>query len=175
MKPRILTDRYAMQTARRERDFHWALMERMARRGIVHICPWDKKRLATRQNEHRCGLIDWFELAAWLRQHRSWFGQGAFNRARDTFPCWLTPRGRAALRKRRRRDDLAPVLGGLVEPGFQVQPREFYRCLWEQRKNVLTKARGYRRTDICLGELRIPYEPMVFKPQRRRSARRKAA
>lgn len=36
--------------ARRERDMQWEFMERVAREGIVWMCPWDKNRL----HGHRC-------------------------------------------------------------------------------------------------------------------------
>jgi hypothetical protein len=42
MKPKRLTDRTMRMIARRERDSQWEFMERVAREGIVWMCPWDK-------------------------------------------------------------------------------------------------------------------------------------
>lgn len=44
MKPKRLTDRSARMFARRERDEQWEFMERVAREGIVWMCPWDKHK-----------------------------------------------------------------------------------------------------------------------------------
>lgn len=44
MKPKRLTDRSSRMFARRERDAQWGFMERVAREGIVWMCPWDKHR-----------------------------------------------------------------------------------------------------------------------------------
>jgi hypothetical protein len=42
MKPKRLTDRNSRMFARRERDAQWAFMERIAKEGVVWMCPWDK-------------------------------------------------------------------------------------------------------------------------------------
>lgn len=44
MKPKRLTDKTMRMIARRERDGQWEFMERVAREGIVWMCPWDKHR-----------------------------------------------------------------------------------------------------------------------------------
>lgn len=49
MKPKRLTDRSSRMFARRERDEQWAFTERVAREGIVWMCPWDKHRLHGRR------------------------------------------------------------------------------------------------------------------------------
>lgn len=136
MSPRRITDNISMQIARRTRDDMWVLMDRLARQGIVHVCTWNKNRRPQGRNELRCGLLDWFGYASWIHRHRPWFRYGCWDRRRDTFPMSLTPAGRIALRRRSPRDDRSMVYGGLVEPGYQVQPRDFHRRLREQlRRN----------------------------------------
>ena len=44
MKPKRLTDRQSRMRARLERDMQWEFMKRVARQGVVWICPWDKYR-----------------------------------------------------------------------------------------------------------------------------------
>lgn len=44
MNPKKLTDRASRLHARAERDSQWAFMERVAREGVVWMCPWDKYR-----------------------------------------------------------------------------------------------------------------------------------
>lgn len=44
MKPKRLSGRTMRMIARRERDSQWEFMERVAREGIVWMCPWDKHR-----------------------------------------------------------------------------------------------------------------------------------
>ena len=44
MATKRLTDRRSRMMARRERDAQWEFMERVAREGVVWMCPWDKHR-----------------------------------------------------------------------------------------------------------------------------------
>lgn len=159
--------------ARRVRNDHWEFMERLARYGIVHVCPWAKHRSnRAGPNEIIEGPLTWGEFATWIKQHRPWFLWGAWDDRRQTVSYWLTPAGRAAVRRRPARDDSLPVHGGLVEPGWSARPRSFYLDLYEQRLLVLTSARGYRPSSVCRGEL-VPPRLVVEFPKRRR--RRKAA
>lgn len=136
MTPRRLNTALSRQIARRTRDWHWDFMHRLARQGIVHVCLWNKYRHKERRTELRCGLIDGMELMAWVRAHRRWFRYGPHDRQRNAFPMWLTPAGKLAARQRAHAHDRAPVLGGLVDPGYQAEPREFHRDLNEQRERM---------------------------------------
>jgi hypothetical protein len=138
MTRRRLTETVSRQIARRTLDGHWNFMRRLARQGVVHVCIWNKYGHKEQRNEYRHGLIDGLELMDFVRQHRPWFGYGAFDRSRNTFPMWLTPRGRSALRTCADRPQM--ILGGLVEPGYQVMPIDFHRRLNEQRSRVRIRA-----------------------------------
>jgi hypothetical protein len=167
MTPRRLNDKLSRQIARRVRDGHWEFMAKLARFGVVHVCTWNKARRKEGRNEMRCGLLDWFEYAAFIRAHRAWFGQGPWDTRRDTFPMWLTPAGRQALATRP--DDSNPVFGGLVEPGYQCIPLDFHRSLHEQR-TVLRERRGLSRPAYIPDEPRVSVEPIV-RPKRRRKSK----
>jgi hypothetical protein len=161
--------------ARRTRDDHWEFMERLARYGIVHVCPWAKHRSSSAgQNELIECPLTWCEFATWIQQHRSWFRWGAWDDRRQTVAYWLTPAGRAAARRKPARDDALPVHGGLVEPGWKARPRSFYRDLYWQRLDVFTRARGYRPSTVCRGEL-VPPRSEFVPQQIRKTRRRKAA
>lgn len=174
MQPRRLNDRFSRQIARRTRDGQWDLMRRLARQGIVHICTWNKKRRPEGRNEIRYCLMGWFEDAAFIRAHRNWFGRGPWDDARDTFPMWLTPAGRAALKGLP--DDRKPVFGGLVEPGYQCIPLDFHRDLNEQRarnREVAGLSRpSYIRERILKAE---PIAPFRKRGNSRSRVLRKAA
>lgn len=134
--PKKLTSPWDRQCARRERESNWAFMARLAR-APVHVCLWNKYHKTERRNEMMLSLFGGMDLMAFVRSHRPWFGQGAYNEDRTTFAFWLTPVGRAALRRRDPKHDNAVVNGGLVEPGYQVMPaRDFHRDLNEQRALV---------------------------------------
>lgn len=165
------------RVARRVRDDHWMFMERLARYGVVHVCPWAKNRSSKAgPNEAIEGLLGWNEFASWLwGEHRPWFGRGTWDERRQTWAYWLTAAGRSALRRRSPRDDALPVYGGLVEPGWSARPRSFYRDLHEQRLAVLTKARGYRPTRICHGERVVPREVPLTEWPRKRKRKTKTA
>ena len=123
MEPKLRTDETMRAVARNIRDSQWAFMERLAREGTVHVCPWNKYRLEERSDELMFGLIDWLEMNAWIRRHADWFvlGEDQWNAERHTFPVSLTVAGREAL-QHRELYDMEPVEGGLVEPGWQAIP-----------------------------------------------------
>jgi hypothetical protein len=106
------------------------------------------------------------ELMTFVREHRSWFGWGAYDRSRNSFPMWLTPAGRSALRSHP--DRLQMVYGGLVEPGFKVMPIDFHRDLNEQRSRIRGRAGLSRPRHIRPLAEKIEYVPP---PKRRRSRR----
>lgn len=171
MKPRRkLNDKFDRQGARRTRDWHWNFMARLARRGIVHVNLWNKYNQKEWRNELRLCLISGLELMDWISSHRSWFGWGPHRHDRHTFPCWLTAKGRRALRARSRSHDRAPVLGGLVEPGYQAQPLDFHRNLREQiacRREAL----GLSRPDYIHHPPLVKPELVEQAPKRRRRRR----
>lgn len=132
--PRRLTDADSRQVARRTLDMHWDFVRRLARQGIIHFCVWNKYHHKEQRNEARHGLIDGLEVLGFVRQHRSWFGSGAYDLKRNTRPMWLTARGRRALRRQADRPEM--IFGGLVEPGYKAMPLDFHRDLNEQRSRV---------------------------------------
>lgn len=169
---RKLTCPFWRKIARRERDSHWNFMRRLARQGAVHVCLWNKRGLKERGSELMLSLMGGNDLMSWVAAHRSWFGYGAYNAGRTTFPFWLTPRGRIALRRRRRADDRAPIFGGMVQPGYQVIPFEYHRSLHEQRVWLRERA-GLSRPAY------IPDSPIVkpefaATPRRQKRSRRAA-
>jgi hypothetical protein len=120
--PKQLEEQWQREMARRIRDWHWEVMERLAREGVVNVCLWNKYHQDERPDEMRMCLISGGELMEWVRAHRSWFRVGRkHNDERHTFPLSLTKAGRDALRHRERYD-MEPVLGGLVEPGWSATP-----------------------------------------------------
>ena len=162
MKPKRLTDRNSRMMARRERDAQWAFMERVAREGIIWMCPWDKHRLHGRRcitkwcesstfEPHgeqwqcaRCkavmpqvpddrvyvfGLIGSNELFAWLDAHKDWWKRGRWSEKRCARSIRITEAGRIALANRHLYD-AELIYGGMVEPGYVVQPLP-------QRKNAV--------------------------------------
>lgn len=129
-----LTDKLDREAARRTLDGHWDFVRRLAREGIVHFCVWNKYHHKEQRNEARHGLIDGLEVLEFVRQHRPWFGSGAYDLKRNTRPMWLTARGRRALRRQAGRPEM--VYGGLVEPGYKAMPLDFHRDLNEQRSHV---------------------------------------
>lgn len=123
------------EIARRTRDNQWEFMADVQRFGILHVCTWNKNRRLSQKNERRFCLMDWMDIAAWMRAHRAWFRTGPWDHSRDTFPVALTRAGRAALRRRAVRHDREPVTGGLVEPGHVTAMHFHYqRPLWEMQQ-----------------------------------------
>lgn len=67
MNPRRLSSRKDRMMARRERDAQWAFMERVAREGVVWMCPWDKNHLHGR----RC-IHDWCRSSRFTKVGEQW-------------------------------------------------------------------------------------------------------
>ena len=107
--------------ARRIRDFHWSFMERLAAEGTVHVNTWNKYRHEERPDELRLSLLSGMQLSEWINAHPDWFDIGPQNRERWTQPVSLTEAGCEALANRHLYD-MEPVVGGLVEPGWQAVP-----------------------------------------------------
>lgn len=166
--PRKLTSLFARQCARRDRESNWAFMARLAR-APVHVCLWNKYHKKERGNEMMLSLMGGMDLMSFVRSHRTWFGSGAYDPDRTTFPFWLTPAGRSALRRRDPAHDSAVVNGGLVDPGYQVMPaRNFHRSLNEQRA-LVREGRGLSKPAF-IGPLVERLEPT---PLKRRGRKRK--
>lgn len=114
------------EIARAIRDGQWALMERVARKGTVWICWWNKNR---HHDESKPlppdlvvhGLITGMELLSWLNSHKDWWAIGKWSDERYAAPVSLTDAGRAAL-AHRDEYDLEPVTGGLIAPGWSCVP-----------------------------------------------------
>ncbi len=121
MKPKRLTNKSSRDMARRVRDYHWEIMEKIAANGALRVCLWDKKRLEEQPGEVRMGLISGMEWMNWVRRHRNWFVVSRKHDERDAFVMKLTTAGRQALRDRAKYD-MEPVEGGLVEPGWIAVP-----------------------------------------------------
>ncbi len=134
--------------ARSERDSQWAFMERVAREGIVWMCPWDKHRLHGRRCVNkwcesktfdpngskwqcaRCktvmeyvpdGLLGSNELFHWLASHKDWWTRGRWSEKRCARSIRITDAGRIAL-ENRHVYDMEEIYGGMVEPGYVVRP-----------------------------------------------------
>lgn len=164
---RRLTDSFSRQTAQRTLEGHWNFVRRLAREGIVYFCVWNKYHHAEQKNEVRHGLIGGMEFLDFVRQHRAWFGQGAYDRRLNARPMWLTAAGWRALRSCADRPEI--MRGGLVEPGYEAAPRDFHRDLNEQR--FLQRDRRGLRTSYIRELIEKP-EPMSVR--KRRTKRRTA-
>jgi len=122
MKPKRLTDRTMRMIARRERDGQWEFMERVAREGIVWMCPWDKYgRHKNGDGVYVFGLLGSNEFYHWLDSHKDWWIRGRWSEKRCARSIRITDAGRKAL-KNRGRYDMEPIFGGMVEPGYVVTP-----------------------------------------------------
>lgn len=129
MQPKRLTDRTMRMIARRERDGQWEFMERVAREGIVWMCPWDKyRRHKDGDGVYVFGLIGSNEFYHWLDSHKDWWIRGRWSEKRCARSIRITDAGRRAL-KSRERYDMEPIFGGMVEPGYVVTP-------WPRKKTV---------------------------------------
>lgn len=128
MKPKRLTDKDSRMIARRERDNQWAFIERVAREGIVWMCPWDKHR---KHNADRTGwgtdgvyvfgLLGSNEFFHWLKTHKDWWKRGRWSEKRCARSIRITDAGRTALANRDLYDGEL-IYGGMMEPGFVVKP-----------------------------------------------------
>lgn len=122
MKPKRLTDRTQRMIARRERDSQWEFMERVAREGIVWMCPWDKYgRHKNGDGVYVFGLLGSNEFFHWLADHKDWWKRGRWSEKRCARSIRITDAGRAALLNREQYD-MEPIYGGMVEPGYVVTP-----------------------------------------------------
>ena len=126
MKDSIETRRLA----RRMRDHHWKVLERMKEHDPLWCCWWDKKgKYDTRHyggvepppDVEVFGLIDAMEFGNWMRRHPDWIEHGEWSDERYAEPVRITDAGREALRNRHLYD-MEPVEGGMVEPGWQAIP-----------------------------------------------------
>jgi hypothetical protein len=108
--------------ARKERDSQWEFMERVAREGIVWICPWDKyKRHKDGDGVYVFGLIGSNEFFHWLDSHKDWWVRGDWSEERCARSIQITEAGRNALANREQYDTEL-IHGGMVEPGYVVRP-----------------------------------------------------
>lgn len=122
MKPKRLTDRSSRMFARRTRDAQWAFMERVAREGIVWMCPWDKYgKHKNGDGVYVFGLIGSNELFDWLAAHKEWWKRGRWSEKRCARSIRITDAGRNALANREQYD-MELIHGGMVEPGYVVRP-----------------------------------------------------
>jgi hypothetical protein len=122
MSPKRLTDRNSRMMARRERDSQWEFMERVAREGIVWMCPWDKHgKHKNGDGVYVFGLIGSNEFYHWLSEHKDWWKRGRWSEKRCARSIRITDAGRKAL-KARDHYDMEPIFGGMVEPGYVVTP-----------------------------------------------------
>jgi len=111
--------------ARHLRDSQWAFADKVARLGTVWVCWWNKNRHHDYNNHpddlEVYGLIDGIELLEWMNSHKDWWIIGEWSDDRYAAPVCLTEKGRIALAERKKYD-MEPVTGGLVEPGWQATP-----------------------------------------------------
>lgn len=137
--------------ARAERDSQWRFMERVAREGVVWMCPWDKyhrhgprcrcesKTFKPLGEQWQCaycktvvdrvpddgvyvfGLLGANEFFHWLDSHKDWWKRGRWSEKRCARSIRITDAGREAL-KNRHLYDMEPIHGGMVEPGYIVRP-----------------------------------------------------
>ena len=112
--------------ARRERDGQWAFMERVAREGVVWMCPWDKYHRHGSDGVYVFGLLGSNEFFHWLGCHKDWWKRGRWSEKRCARSIRISDAGRKAL-KHREKYDMEPIVGGMVEPGYIVTP-------WPQTK-----------------------------------------
>lgn len=132
-EPRVLSTPEDRQMARRMRDGHWSIMEKVDRLGTLWCCWWDKKgkfskgsfaegRISTAPADvYVFGLFDASEFLEWTKRHPDWWIVGEWSDERYAAPVSLTDAGREALRNRHLYD-MEPVTGGMVEPGWIATP-----------------------------------------------------
>jgi hypothetical protein len=109
------------EMARRVRDGQWKFMEKVHALGTIWWCIWNKERKPELADEYRNCLLSGMELNEWMSTHPDWWEIGEWSDDRYARPVRLTDVGMAALASR---DvyDMEPVTGGLVEPGYIVDP-----------------------------------------------------
>lgn len=125
MAAKKLTSKADREMARRVRDWHWEIADRVAAAGTLWVCWWNKNRHHDESNAPSdlliCGLIDGMELIEWFNSHPDWWVIGDWSDDRYAAPIQMTDIGRVALGNRHLYD-MEPVTGGLVEPGWQSIP-----------------------------------------------------
>jgi len=121
VKPKRLTSKRDRLWARADRDSQWRFMERVAREGVVWMCPWDKYHRHGADGVYVFGLLGSNELFAWLAAHKDWWERGRWSEKRCARSIRITEAGRTALANRELYD-MEPIYGGMVEPGFVVTP-----------------------------------------------------
>lgn len=122
MKPKRLTDYRERMIARRQRDSQWRFMERVAREGVVWVCPWDKySKHKNGDGVYVFGLLGSNEFYHWLDSHKDWWKKGRWSDKRCAASVRITEAGLVALQNRHLYD-MEPIFGGMVEPGFVVRP-----------------------------------------------------
>lgn len=123
---RQLTSPDHRNMARRMRDYHWSIMEKVDQVGTLWCCWWNKNgrhRPPCPDDLKLFGLIDGMEFLEWTKTHPDWWTIGEWSDDRYAAPVSLTDVGREALRNRHLYD-MEPVTGGMVEPGWQAVPSE---------------------------------------------------
>jgi hypothetical protein len=96
-------------------------MERVAREGVVWMCPWDKYRRHGADGVYVFGLIGSNEFFHWLADHKEWWIHGRWSEKRCARSIRLTDAGIEALANRELYDGEL-IYGGMVEPGYVVKP-----------------------------------------------------
>ena len=130
---RVLADENWRQMARRIRDWHWKILEKIAEHNPLWICWWDKARRHSERGTDGqwvdthppdvfvFGLIHALGFGEWMIMHPDWFDVGEWSDDRYAAPVRITDAGRAALANREKYD-MEVVRGGLVEPGWEATP-----------------------------------------------------
>ena len=127
--PRWLNDPEQRATARRMRDWQWTFMEHVDTVGTLWCCWWNKdshfsaEEVAATPDLWVFSLINGVETLNWINAHPDWWTVGEWVPERYAAPVSLTDAGRKALAERHLYD-MEPVVGGLVEPGWQALPAE---------------------------------------------------
>ncbi|MEQ1523383.1 MAG: hypothetical protein ABL936_19130 [Aestuariivirga sp.] len=78
---------------------NWQFTEACAEVRPLFFTPWNKDRMKQQRNEWRESLFGGLDRLKWMETHRSWFYQGQWNEAKKARPVWLTPNGKAALKR----------------------------------------------------------------------------
>jgi hypothetical protein len=104
------------------RNIQWRFTEWVAACDPLWFCCWHKRGLPEGPDEWRDGLLSGLEILQWMADHLTWLVEGEWDEQRYALPVWRTPAGREGLAVRAEADDMMPLRGGLVEPGYVVTP-----------------------------------------------------
>jgi hypothetical protein len=77
----------------------WMFTSACAAANPLFFTPWNKDRTKEGPREWRESLFGGLDRLRWIESHRDWFYVGQWNYRRKARPIWLTPKGRAALKK----------------------------------------------------------------------------